>query len=73
MTDRAVFRAVLPNTQGAIRVHGDSGMRITLDVSEDELPEALKLVMWRQRVLVVTVEPEQGEHNSERFGTGLHI
>jgi len=59
--DAITFEAVLPSTQSAIRVHGESGMRIELDVDETNLPEALKLVLWRERVLRVTIEPAEEE------------
>jgi len=58
--DHAItFLAVIPSNMTAIRIHGESGMRLTLDVDEQSLPEALKLVLWRERVLRVTVEPEE--------------
>lgn len=52
----------------AIKICGDgSGMRIQLDVPESEMAEALKLLMWRERVLVVEVRPEQdGESGQSR-------
>lgn len=55
----ATFEAVIPSTVTAIRIHGDEGMRITLDVDETNLPAALDLVRWRGRLLRVTVEPVQ--------------
>ena len=60
MTDTATFRATLTPIMSSIRISGDGGMRVMFDISESEMPEALKLVMWKQRVLVVTVEPEEG-------------
>lgn len=67
MTERDVaeFEAVIPSNMSAIRIHGESGMRIQLDVDETNLPEALKLVLWRERVLRVTIEPESGDGRSE--------
>lgn len=55
--DAVTFEAVIPSNMSALRIHGESGMRITLDVDETNLPEALKLVLWRERVLRVIVEP----------------
>lgn len=51
------FEAVIPSNMSALRIHGESGMRVTLDVDETNLPEALKLVLWRNRILTVTVRP----------------
>ncbi len=55
----ATFRATLPPVLSAIRLAGDGGMRIMLDVPESDMPEALKVLMWREQVLKVTVEPDQ--------------
>lgn len=55
--DRAEFECIIPDTATAIQVHGGGGARIRFDVDETNLPEALKLVLWRERVLRVTVEP----------------
>ena len=33
---RAVFAAVIPSTATAIRIHGDEGMRLTLDIPASE-------------------------------------
>ena len=58
--DRATFRAAFPNIMTAIKVTGGGdGVRIQLDIPESEMAEAVKLLQWRQRVLVVTVEPEK--------------
>ena len=62
MGDAASFLAAFPCIQSAIKVYGDrQGMRIQFDIPESEMGEALKLLMWRERVLRVTVEPEQGD------------
>ena len=55
--DRAVFEAVLPPTQNSMRIHGDAGMRIELDIDESNVAAALTLVLWRGRLLRVTIEP----------------
>ncbi len=60
--DAATFRATLPTTLSAIRMAGDGGMRIMLDIAESDLAEAIKLLAWRQMVLSVTVEAEKQAH-----------
>ena len=66
MADVASFLAAFPAIQSAIKVYGDrQGMRVQLDIPESEMGEALKLLMWRERVLRVTVEPEQVEQVGE--------
>ena len=59
MPDTATFRATLPPIMSAMRVSGDGGMRVMFDIAESDMPEALKLIMWKQQVLVVTVGPEE--------------
>ena len=54
--DQVTFRAYLPPIQSAIKIHGTDGLRIILEVSDSDVAEALKLVMWRERVLRVTIE-----------------
>ena len=56
--DRAIFRASFPPIQSAIKVYGDrQGMRVQLDVPESEMAEAMKVFLWRECVLTITVEP----------------
>ena len=57
MTDTATFRATLPPILSAIRMAGDGGMRVMFDIAESDMPEALKLLMWKGSVLVVTIKP----------------
>jgi hypothetical protein len=60
MGDSATFLAAFPTIQSAIKIYGDrQGMRIQLDIPESEMAEALKLLMWREQVLQVTIGPEQ--------------
>ena len=62
MSDSTTFRAAFPSIMSAIRVDGSGGgMRIQFDVPESEMAEAIKLLAWRQCVLVVTVRPEGRE------------
>jgi len=63
--DSATFRATLPPILSAIRMAGDGGMRLMFDIDESGMPEALKLLMWKGRVLVVTIGPEQDAGQGE--------
>lgn len=59
MSDSATFLSSFPSIQTALKIHGDGcGMRIQLDIPESEMAEAVKLLAWRQCVLMVTVRPE---------------
>lgn len=58
MNESATFLATFPSILSAIRVAGDGGMRVQFDIPESEMGEALKMLLWREQVLRVTVEPE---------------
>lgn len=59
MADKATFLASFPAIQTALKVSGDGGgMRIQLDIPESEMGEAVKLLLMRQVVVRVTIEPE---------------
>jgi hypothetical protein len=56
-TESITFLCSFPDIQGQLKV-GRDGMRIALDVPESELSQALRLVLWRSKVLRITVIPE---------------
>ena len=71
--DSATFRATFPPILSAIRMAGDGGMRLMFDVPETDMPEALKLLMWKGRVLRITVGPESRDaHEDTREHTRTH-
>ena len=44
----------------ASKIYGSKeGMRIQLEIPESEMAEATKLLLWRERVLKVTIEPAE--------------
>jgi len=54
-------------------VYGDKqGMRVQLDIPESEMGEALKMLMWREQVLRVTIGPEQDADDARRKRTEKH-
>ena len=53
-TEVVKFLANFPGNQSDIRV-GKDGMRITLDISEVQMPNALPLLKWRECVMEVEV------------------
>jgi hypothetical protein len=69
MTDleRATFRASLPPIMSAIKAGGD-GMRVQFDIPESDMAEAIKLMQWRNRILIVTVEPEPPKEQRVDYG-----
>jgi len=53
------FLASFPPIQTAIKIYGSGdGMRIQLDIPENEMANALDLLTMRQTVLRVTIEVE---------------
>ena len=56
----AEFIASFPDIQSAITFHGSGGMRIQLDIPENQVGEAAKLLMWREKALRIVVAPELG-------------
>ena len=72
MPDTATFRATLPPILSAIRMAGDGGMRVMFDVPESDMAEALKILMWRDKVMTVTVGPERRDDGKGRKDTRIH-
>ena len=56
--DSITFLATFPDITSAIKI-GRDGMRIQLDVPEEDMGQAIKLLALRDVVLSVTVEPER--------------
>lgn len=64
MSEPVTFLASFPNIQTAIRVAGDGGARILLDIPETELPAIVRLLLLRGQVIKVTVEPEHAAEST---------
>lgn len=62
--DSATFRATLVPGRNAIGLAGEGGARIHLDVPDSDMAEALRLLLWRDRVMVVTVRPDDAGPNT---------
>ena len=57
MSEKITFLAAFPPIQTAIKTSGNGdGMRIQLDIPEDQMEHALWLLNMRQQILRVTVE-----------------
>ena len=57
--DSTTFRATLVPGRNSIGLSGDGGARIHFDIPDTDMAEALRLLLWRDRVMVVTVRPEE--------------
>lgn len=50
------FAATIPGIETAIKVHGDGGARMILDIAEDDLAGFLPALVMRGKRLSVTLE-----------------
>lgn len=55
-TDRVTFRASIPPMETAIKIHGEGGARLQLDIAESDLGGFLPALVMRGHVLKVTLE-----------------
>ena len=53
------FPATIPPTETAIKIHGDGGARIILDVAESDLVKFLPAVAFRGQQIKVTFEESE--------------
>jgi hypothetical protein len=53
---KVTFVASIPPTETAIKIHGDGGARMILDVAESDLGGFLPALVMRGHVLKVTLE-----------------
>lgn len=57
------FLCSLPLIQSAIRIAGDGGARVLIDIPETEMAAIVRLVLLRGQLLRVTIEPaREGEY-----------
>lgn len=62
------FIASLPPIQSAMSVSGNrNGMRIKLDVSEKEVPNTIKLMLFAEKSFKVTIEDLPDEKQNSYF------
>lgn len=68
--ESCTFRASLPPILSAMKVAGDGGARIQFDVPDSDLAEALKVLLWRDKILRITIEPviDDGGQSAEKVG-----
>ena len=61
MADDVTFLASFPPIQSAIKIDGNGGARIQLDVPETEVGNFIRAMMWRGMRLKVTISVLQDE------------
>ena len=57
-TKPVTFRAAIPTLETAIKIHGEGGARLQLDIAETDLGGFLPALVMRGKVLMVTLEEE---------------
>ena len=71
--DSVTFLCTIAPLQSGIQITGDkAGMRLKIDVPETEMGKALSLLMWRERVLEITVRPQRERDADKRGGLQFH-
>jgi len=60
------FTASIAPLQSAIRIASDGGARVSLDIPESEMPAIVRLILYREKRLKVTIEAEQEEEAGPR-------
>ena len=53
------FRASIPPTEQAIKISGDGGARLMLDIAESDLAGFLPALVMRGKVLKVTLQESE--------------
>ena len=56
MNRSVTFRASIPPMETAIKIHGEGGARLQLDIAESDLAGFLPALVMRGKVLNVTLE-----------------
>lgn len=60
-SDRVQFIASIPPIETAIKIHGEEGARLILDVADTELGNFFPITLLRGKVLKITVEKHRSE------------
>lgn len=55
------FTASIAPLQSAITIASDGGARVKLDIPEDEMPAIVRLMLYRGKVLRITIEAVDDE------------
>lgn len=72
MPKSVTFLAAFPPIQSAIKVCGDGGARIQLDIPESEMDEVMRLMALRGQVLQVTIRLHDNDRDRDT-STKMHI
>jgi len=57
---QVTFRASIPPMETAIKIHGEGGARLQLDIAESDLGGFLPALVMRGKVLDVTLTESEG-------------
>jgi hypothetical protein len=56
--DGVTFRAVIPPMETAIKIHGDGGARMQLDIAEEDIKYFIVALPMRGKTLMVTLRED---------------
>ncbi len=59
LLDPVTFPASIPPTEQAIKIHGDGGARIILDIAESNLAAFLPALPYRGKQILVTLQQDK--------------
>ncbi len=55
-TEKVEFMASIPPIETAIKIHGQEGARLTLDISDRDLPAFFPVTLLRGKIIMVTLQ-----------------
>ncbi len=58
-TEKVSFIASIPPIETAIKIHGEEGARLTLDIADSELGNFFPVTLLRGKILRVVIEAEK--------------
>jgi len=61
MSKKTSFPATIPPIETAIKIHGDGGARMILDIAESDLATFIPAMAMRGKRLLVTLEEKSDE------------
>ena len=57
--ESVTFKASIPPTEQAIKIHGEGGARLILDIAEDNLAGFLPALVFRGKRLQITMSEDK--------------
>jgi len=55
-TEPVTFRGSIPQIESAIKLHGESGARLQIDIPDQYIGEFIPIIRFRGKLIKVTIE-----------------